>query len=418
MTWIADLMLLLVVLAIDRRLSGRAYTPLAIFAVCWLGPLALFHLKLVDYEPMRPAIALAIYGGFFCFWIGYSIVVMAVVGRHAPLSDEALIRRLRPQALTIACVLAAAVGLAATFVQTRAVIGRYGLIGFLANPIEVREEFSLSGWGALFLLNAIVLGLLVLRHRSRRGRVDWLTSILTATALLSLILANQKQAMVKAVMMAAAVATLWEGHVRFRSVAIAVVAMLVFFVGYARVTSPYYHGDHRFYVRDGHIRLPAILAPLGNPYHYLASGYGNLQVLVDDQEYLTDRKQSLRPLRYLWTRLQGSHEIESHHGRYYYAPLLGNTHTYLRPYVGDGGIPLALLASALLGMFVAWLYLEVVCGGKVWMAPAYGVVGWCLFISFFSNHWTYFGTLILLAVALVFGVLVTARPSLEASDGG
>jgi hypothetical protein len=416
LTWLWDLALIVIVLALDRRLTGRSYTPLGIFTICWLGPLALRHLGLVDYEPMGPALAIAVYGGFACFCIGYAIVMMAVVPRRRTLGDAELTSHLHPKALTAACLLATAFGLAATVVQMRAVINQFGLIGFLANPLEVREEFSLSGWGALFLFNALVPGLLVLRHRARGGRVDTLAWLLGLAAVVSLVAANQKQALVKAVVIAASVATLWEGHVRLRSMAIAATAMLVFFVGYARLTSPYYSGDHRFYVRDGHIDLPAAMAPLGNPYHYLASGFANLQVLMDDLEWQTGGKQTLRPLRYVWIRAQGSHEIESHHGRYYYAPLFGNTHTYLRPFISDGGVPLALLGSLLIGLFVAWLYLEIVCGGKVWLAPAYGVIGWCLFISFFNSHWSYFATLLLLALSVFFGALI-AWPLREARHG-
>lgn len=416
MTWLWDLALIVIVLAADRRLTGRTYTPLGIFTVCWLGPLALRHLGLVDYEPMRPALALAVYGGFACFCVGYAIAMAAAVPRRRPLRDDDLTAQLHPRALTAVCLVATSLGLAATVVQTLSVIRQFGLIGFLANPLEVREEFSLSGWGALFLFNALVPGLLVLRHRARGGRVDTLAWLLGAAAIVSLVAANQKQALVKAVVIAATMATLWEGRIRFRSVVLAGLAMLLFFVGYARVTSPYYHGDHRFYVRDGHIHLPTVLAPLGNPYHYLASGFANLQVLMDDLEWETSGKQTLRPLRYVWIRTQGSHEIETHHGRYYYAPLFGNTHTYLRPFISDGGVGLALLGSLLLGLLVAWLYLEIVSGGKVWLAPAYGVIGWCLFISFFNSHWSYFATLLLLVLAVVLGAFA-AWPLKEVRHG-
>lgn len=405
---LADLALLGGALWADRRLTGRLYTPLALFAVCWLGPLSLHDLRLIDYEPLKPAIALAVYGSFAAFALGYAAIVLALAPRRRPLPEDALTARLRPRALTWACLLATGGGLVATVVQTRAIIAQFGLIGFVANPLEVREEFALSGWGALFLLNALVPPLLVLRHRARGGRVDRLAVLLGLLAVVSLVAANQKQALIKAVVIGAAVATLWERRVRLRGVVVAGLMMLLFFVGYARVTSPYYHGDHRFYVRDGHVHLPTVLAPLGNPYHYIAQGFANLQVLDDDQDWFTDGKQTLRPLRYLWIRAQGSHEIESHHGRYYYAPLFGNVHTYLRPFVGDGGVPLALLLSALLGALAAWLYLEIVCGGHVWLAPLWGVAGWCLFISFFSNHWTYFGTWLLAAAALVLGALAAA----------
>jgi hypothetical protein len=413
--WLVDLTLIVAVLAADRRLTGRSYTPLAIFTVGWLGPLALRHLGLIDYEPMKPALAVAYYGGYACFAVGYAVVMLAVMPRRRFVPESVLTARLRPGALTAACVLATAGGLAATIVQTRAVIAQFGLIGFLANPLEVREEFSLSGWGALFLFNAFVPGLLVLRHRARGGRIDALAVLMGLATVVSLVAANQKQALVKAVVMAAAMATPWERAIRVRTMALTAAAMLLFFIGYARVTSPYYHGDHRFYVRDGHIHLPAALAPLGNPYHYLVQGYANLQVLVDDLDHHTDGKQTLRPLRYLWARVQGSHEIESHHGRYYYAPLFGNTHTYLRPFVSDGGVPLALLGSLLLGLIAAWLYVEVVSGGRTWLAPAYGVVGWCLFISFFSNHWTYFATLLLFALAGVFGLIIASGGAREST---
>lgn len=414
--WLVDLALFFAAVALDRRLSGRLYTPLTIFAAAWLLPLALRHMNLVDYEPLNPATSLAIYGGFGCYLVGHSLMLIAAGKFWRPMADDAVVGSLNLKVLTTVCVLAAAGGLAATIAQVMSVIGKFGLIGFLASPLEVREEFTLSGWGALFLLNAILPTLLVLRYRRAGDRADWLTVILTTVAIISLLLANQKQALVKAGVMAATVATLSEQRIRFRTLVVAVSVMLLFFVGYARVTSPYYQGDHRFYVRDGHIHLPHALAPLGNPYHYLTSGYGNLQVLEDDLEYETEGRQTLRPVRYIWLRLQGTREIETHHGRYYYAPLFGNTHTYLAPFISDGGIPLALLASGLIGFFVAWIYVEIVWRGRAWLAPLYGVFGWCLFISFFNNHWTYFGTWILGALALAMGLLTVSRPRARQCD--
>ena len=414
--WLADLALFFAAIAVDRRLSGRLYTPLTIFAAAWLLPLALRHLNLVDYEPLHPATSLAVYGGFACYLIGHSLMLIAAGRFWRPMADDAVVQSINQKVLTTAIVVAAAGGLAATAAQVMSVVGKFGLIGFIASPLEVREEFTLSGWGALFLLNAIVPTLLVLRYRRAGDRADGLTIALATVAIVSLLLANQKQALVKAGVMAATVATLSEQRIRLRTLVAAVAVMLMFFVGYARVTSPYYHGDHRFYVRDGHIHLPHVLAPLGNPYHYLTSGYGNLQVLEDDLEFETAGRQSLRPLRYIWLRLQGTREIESHHGRYYYAPLFGNTHTYLAPFISDGGIPLALLASGLIGFLAAWIYVEIVWRGRVWLAPLYGVRGWCLFISFFNNHWTYFGTWILGALALVMGLLTASRNQARRSD--
>ena len=75
--WLADLALFFAAIAVDRRLSGRLYTPLTIFAAAWLLPLALRHLNLVDYEPLHPATSLAVYGGFACYLIGHSLMLIA-----------------------------------------------------------------------------------------------------------------------------------------------------------------------------------------------------------------------------------------------------------------------------------------------------------------------------------------------------
>lgn len=407
MIWIGDLLLLALVVGVDRRVSGRQYSPLSLFAVAWLGPLALRHLGLVDYEPLRGPTLIMVYGGFAAFTLGYALIIMAAIRHWRPRSDEELLARLDPSALTVVTGLVAVLGLVATAIQVRSVISSRGLIGFLVKPLEVREEFMLTGWGVLFLMNFLLPGLLILRYRALGNRVDKWTVILFLIAITSLILANQKQALVKAGVIAAVMATLCESRVRLRNLVLVGLALLLFFVGYARVTSPYYKGDHRFYVRDGHIELPHLLAPLGNPYHYLTSGYGNLQVFVDDLDQFSDGRQSARPLRYVWLRLQGSREIETHHGRYYYAPLFGNTHTYLRQFYADGGVPLALILSLVLGLGCGWVYAEIVWRGHIWLAPVYGICGWCLFISFFSNHWVYFSTWILMAFGLILGLAIS-----------
>ena len=405
MIWILDMLLLALILTLDRKVSGRMYTPLSLFAACWLGTLALRHLNLVDYEPLDMSAAFLIYGSFASFTLGYLLII--VMGRRfwSPLPDAELIARVDPQALTGICALVCGVGILSTVIQISSVVAARGLIGFLINPLEVREEFMLTGWGALFLLNILLPGLLVLRHRARGTGVDQLTVIMGCIAVFGLVMTNQKQAIVKAGVIASVMAALFEQHVRLRSLVVVAAALLLFFVGYARVTSPYYEGDHRFYVRDGHIDLPQELAPLGNPYHYLTSGYGNLQVFTDDLDHHSSGRESLRALRYIWTRLQGSREIEPHHGRFYYAPLFGNTHTYLRQFYADGGIPGAMVLSLLVGVICAWVYFEIIFRGRMWLAPAYGVMGWCLFISFFSNHWIYFGTWLLFGFAGLLGLM-------------
>lgn len=403
MIWIWDLLLIAVTVSLDRRISGRRYSPLSVFAVSWLGPLALRHLDLVDYEPLNLAAGLMIYGGFLCFALGYTLVLAAAVKSGGPCEESSLVGRLDPRVLTVVTMIVTIAGAAVTAYQVVSVIAAYGLIGFILNPLEVREDFMLSGWGAVYQINLLLPSLLVLRHRSLGGRPDRWTVLMGIVVVVALLLADQKQALVKAFVMAAVVATLFETSVKLRTLASIALVLLLFFVGYARITSPYYEGDHRFYVRDGHIHLPQVLAPLGNPYHYLTSGYGNLQIYVDDLDEHLGGKDSTRPFRYIWQRLQGSRDIESHHGRFYYGPLFGNTHTYLRQFFADGGVPAALLLSAVLGLFCAWIYVEIVWGGNVWLAPLYGVIGWCLFISFFSNHWVYFGTWLLFALALLVG---------------
>jgi oligosaccharide repeat unit polymerase len=338
------------------------------------------------------------------FAAGY-LLIMLPARRFWPLvHDTALAATISERRVSLVAGALVAIGIVAMVVQVRSVIAQYGLIGWLVDPLGVREAFMLSGWGALFQVNIIAPAVLVLRHRARGGRWDGWTVCLGLLVLISLLLANQKSALVKAGIVAIGAATVFATRIRLRTLVVACLILLVFFVGYARITSPYYHGDHRFYVRDGHIHLPRVLAPLGNPYHYMTSGYGNFQVFADDQEYLQGGRQTLRPLRYVWLRLQGSREIESHHGQLYTAPLYGNTMTYLRQFYADFGVAGPLILPAFLGAFVAWLFVEIVRRGRSWLAPCYGVALWCLFISFFSNHWIYFGTWLLATIALLAGL--------------
>lgn len=412
MNAVLDVTLWGLTLLLDRAVSGRRYTPLSLFATAWLGPLALYHLRLVDYAPMQPKGALLLYGSYCTFVVGYLLVAMPYRRAFRACAEDRLQADLRRAPLTAIAVALAAVGAVATVVQTRAILREFGPLGFLLAPLEVREEFMRAGWGTLFQCNLLVPAVLVLRHHAR-GRVDRITVLLGILAGVGLLLADQKQAVVKAGVIAGGAATLLESRVRLRHLAVVALLMLGFFVGYARLTSPYYFGDHRFYVRDGHIHLPRALAPLGNPYHYVTSPFANFQLLVDDNDRQRNGLESLRPLRYVWQRLQGSRDIETHHGRFYYAPLYGNTHTWLRQPYEDFGMAGVLLYPAAVGLLCAWLFGEAARRGRVALVPVYGVLGWCLFISFFSNHWVYFGTWVLVAISLAVGAAMAMGPAMD-----
>jgi hypothetical protein len=401
-----------VTLLLDRAVSGRRYTPLSLFATAWLGPLALYHLRLVDYAPMQPKGALLLYGSYCTFVLGYLLVVLPYRRAFHAAGEARLLADLRAAPLTAIAVVLSLAGAVATLVQTRAVLREFGPLGFVLAPLAVREEFVRVGWGTLFECNLLVPAILVLRHQVL-GRRDRLTVILGVVAGVGLVLADQKQTVVKAGVIAGGAATLLEGRVRLRHLAVGALLLLGFFVGYARLTSPYYSGDHRFYVRDGHIHLPRALAPLGNPYHYVTSPFANFQVLVEDHDVRRHGLQTLRPLRYLWLRLQGTRDIETHHGRFYYAPLYGNTHTWLRQPYEDFGMAGVLGFPALVGLLCGWIFAEAALRGRVAVIPAYGVLGWCLFISFFSNHWVYFGTWVLAAIALLVGAAMAWGPAMD-----
>ncbi len=302
--WLADVLLWMLIVGLDRMLTGRRFSPLAIFATSWLGTLALRHLNLIDYEPASATMILFFYGSLLAFATGYFLFTLGISRFWAPLRGQCVATALPTCVLGRVALGACCIGVVAAAVEVRSVIANRGLIGFLIAPLAVREEFTLLGWGVIYQINALVPCLLVLRHRASGRRVDAFALVLGGAAMIALVLANQKQAIVKAVVMASIVATLFEDRIRMKYLVGACIGMLLFFIGYTRITSPYYFGDHRFYVRDGHIHLPQMLAPLGNPYHYMTSGYGNFTEYYHDLEHNTDGEQTARPMRYIWMRLK------------------------------------------------------------------------------------------------------------------
>jgi hypothetical protein len=394
--------LLVAVLAVlvvtARRVWGHLLSPAVLLGVCWLGPAAVVASGIIRYHPISNLGWGLIIGSYAAFLAGCLMQVSQAGGQGLASDEASFLRRLRgrfsPDALWLVILFYAGAAVVGGALLSREYLGM-GLGYISEHVLELRGGFYRSGIGLLYRCAgaaAILACFHLLAVRRRRG---WAVPLLL-TAMGLTLLTLEKTFFIETIL-GVTVTSLIVTHPpcitprrsAMRLAAVVVLTALVamsFFVGYTNFKSPYYGGDHQFWVSDGYIRLPWGLRTLGNPLKYLTSGY------IAFDQYLHHNAAEERGwgresfnLLYVVAGKLYPIEVPEWGEPFALTPLPTNVTTYLGRIYRDFGILGCLVLPFLMGICYQWVYRHAARGDPLFLV-LYGGGSWILFVSFFSFH--------------------------------
>lgn len=385
---------------VSRKLYGDYWSPAGIFGAIWFGTLGLYSLRIVHYPDLRLETWFILVTSavlFICAAFGVGGGIKIAYRPSSSWTEEVDQSKLRHAILMLFIG-----GTLGTIIQIVILTHKHGFSVFLVDPVKAKEEFNLPLIGYLHLLNmmAFVAACVYVCH-FREQRL--LIGIVGFFALVSMVFDVQKTNMLKAVVWA----FFSTNYSRRRKIGITGVLLLalcglVLFIGFTMITSPYYQGDYRAYVQQGLVHLPRALAPLSLPYIYLTAGYPCFQMFVDDIDHYTYGAYTFKPVLQVIAKFFPQIAVPGTHGPVYWIPVKFNTYTFLRHAYLDFGVIGVIVYPFVLGCLSGYLYRKMIRGA--WhLVFVNGLVAWMVFISFFSNHWSYSYHWYLLAVGLWVG---------------
>ncbi len=324
------------------------------------------------------------------------------------------VRRLR-----LALWLCAVVGATAGAVQTMDVLPSFGWHGWLDDTLGIKNSYAQPGWQAVWVVNYLVpvLGLLLARNSdSTKHKIE--AAFLGATATGFLLLAAQRRSIITALVIVVLGSRL-KPRTKAKVALVGAVVSVTFFVAYNAIKSPYYEGDWRYYVRDGAVSLPHELRWLSSPLFYATSGFAAFDAYV--RRPRQDPGETFIAAIDLLNKVGPTITKPTNILEHTYIPFPTNVYTYLRPFYGDFGAAGVILAPLFLGWLATWVYTRGKRERGVGWTLSTGVLGWCVCITFFSNHFVYMATLLMLATAVLVGLFVAwpraVAVALHASGG-
>lgn len=386
---------------------GHWFTPVSVFIGLNCLSICIYHLRLLKLHDVTFVTHAIVLGALLAFLVGVHNAGEPKGEAAARVGGDAIVAQGLPQFFYITALLASGGWLLAAAI----LVGRHGLAPLLANPWILQLQFQMQFIGYLNLLGTLVPPAFVLLVRYRG--FGWLPLLLTLSALMGLFLAG-----IKSYVFYSGLTTMfcwavcWPHRFRVRHLALAMVALVAFFVAYNRVIDVFVND---LMIGNGPF---ARFTALHRPYLYIAGPWPAMDSLVHGNVEPPTQFASV-VLDPLWKILgDGLGLIES-------VPLalpfteigtvLFNVYSFFGEVYRDLGIVGTIGLSWLLGLVSTRLYLRTrrrVHWGHVLV---YGIVGHGLALSCFMYTYRFVMAFMLVYVycvgfvALRGGVLVDRR---------
>lgn len=254
-----------------------------------------------------------------------------------------------------------------------------------------REEYGLPIIGTLAYQNSLVVVLSIAYYAIfRKHGIPLLLMAVVALGTLSLNM--QKTNIIRTLVWACiSYNYLFPKKTTIRTLAYIPLSMLVVFVVFNLIMSPYYGFDYRFWVADNVVHLPSSLSFLSLPIVYLSANFPALDAFINDSSHkLTYGAYLFKPvLSFLNYFMDIDDLIMPTHGEFYYIPMKYNVYTFIRHAYLDFGIIGALLFPIGIAIITGFTYYKMRFEKKYYLFILNGIFAWCLFASVFSNHFNY-----------------------------
>ena len=408
MFFIYTIMFILTIIAIKK--NGKLFSPLSIVFLIWTFSLSIFHSGLIQYTSINFQGYLLITNVLFSFLIidkFYSIKFY----RYSIIQKADHIQKLNKNRLRGSIYFLFIITSVSNFIQILYFSARFGfsLESFL---MFGRENFGIPLLGSISYLSALVIVLsFIYLSVYKRKKFIMFTIIVLSSFFLSM--SVQKTNLIRAYLWAVVSFSFFKNiKLNFKNIIIASIFVVTVFTIYNLLNSSYYGLDYRFWVRDGIVKLPRYLSFISLPLVYISGSFSALSQLVNDNTtQLFYGLHTFKPLVSLVFRFtEYSDLIVDTHGKFYdIGPMPYNVYTFLRHAYMDFGFIGAIIYPYLIALMLTSTYYRIIYRGSSHLILLYGIFAWGLFISTFSNHFSYSYMWMYFIFAYIFGRYIRGK---------
>lgn len=399
----------------SRKILGDFFSPLAVYTFFWAFSLGALHLEWVSFDPLGRDVWLAIGISYFAFMMGGLIPTFYALTRNTWQDSPFLIETVSRVKMERTLAALFGLGILGFVVQLAHMHAEVGLTTFLTDPIRMRDVHShVKFLGFLDILNLanFVLGILYVRLFPSPKR--WVYLMLL-WALLTTLVSTDRTRFFYTVIWCFFAVVYAQRQIRITprlimSGILTLGALLAFFLLVAKVYKKQAYDDNMEY-----INIPQDYAALIDPYIYLTGSYPVLQAVLADPADRTHGKYTFEPLVKLIEVIYPDLSRAEIVGKFYRVPVELNVATYVQPFFQDWGWTGVLLCPFVLGLITMWAYFHMRQRKTIFAIYFTALLGFCVTISVFVNHFTQTATCFFIVVGYLVGRVTRATPE---SPGG
>jgi oligosaccharide repeat unit polymerase len=402
------------VLFLSSRYFGHLLSPFSVFYGIWFFALGLYHLRWVEYIPVRSytwtliTVNLGMFG--FGWLLAYLSCDLASARRRTEFSTRSVSAEHLRKVIFLFFLLGM-IGLADFLWQVQRTIG---LATYWESPQEIRWEMRLGGvlaerLQAFIWLNVanVVLGVFYLTIlKGNRRRSIW--TIVAVSAFATFLVTDRSRFFC---------AALWTGYLlaharnwRTRQtltagLVIALILMLQFFgvgtwIGKVAVNNPELLGAAT--VEEGYFALLS-------PYTYLTGGFPALQAYIDSAPVGTAGAMTFHMVFKVMRVVDPTVKLPTYIPEPYSIPIEFNTFTWLHPFYSDFGFAGVMLGPWVVGLLAGLVYFRMRRSCSFNTLYVNGLICYGLTLSFIGNQLTQGPVWYFLAIGIPISRYVTRR---------
>ena len=377
--------------------TSDPFSPMVLFSAAWLGAIFLHSLNIVVYNPVSLTTWFFIVACYIGFAVSYSL--SAVVYRKYRGRTEASKTHYTYLSVKRLFILVVVLSL---FGTSSSVIGLFRalrtvplevILGGETSLGEFRDTYAFSSSGFLKLQNSLVAPFAyILLMYSKRTTIKFFSVFVLILSLFCQALSMSRLGVMRSIFFAIAAYYYIFNRIPRRALLRFSLCGLFLFLAILRVRSPHYGWDHRFYVRDGIVNLPASLSFLSTPIIYATAPIVTLDTILSKDREKSNTWESLIALRAIQSKLDPTlPRPDTKYKFYNTGKIWCNVATYLRHFVIDFGMFATILLVSLLGFLISTVYNHARSGHPHYYF-AYLPLAWSLVASPFSNHFVLIAT--------------------------
>jgi len=369
-------------LLISVRLFHDIYSPVAIMGFVWFTLLALYDMRLYPYHPLKWSTTLDFVTAITMYFLGCSIgrLLVAAGGgeaRAAGIDVAEGVDSVRLRKVIIWLWVIGTLGFLGLFLR---IVTLYGVAAFLSAPQLVHDNFSVRFLGYPWLANLFipVLSFLYFKKVGKSGLIIGAG----VTSLLWLSISVSRTNIIQAMFMAI-VAASFLGLTRhdIRNLFITGIAAVVFFSLFAFLKDT----SHAERLLHDQFR-PKELRLFSSAYGYFTAPIATYEAMKADQQGLEYGINTFVTGVKVLNLVGFNLPIPKKPQKSYRTPVRCNVYTFIDVYYKDFGYYGIVILSFIQGLLVMVFYSRMKESGCYHLFLVNSVLAWCIFTTFFANH--------------------------------